>query len=112
MTAAADLIAALPRQVNIGRRLMWWAPWKVTRPWLPRFSWHGSDEFCNDSVSLILPFAGALIVFWRRHLRTMPCGHCWDGMDAEQRAAYCAGGYLEGGRWHLDRFERWLGEAA
>ena len=28
-------------QVNIGRRFMWWPPWALTRPWLPRVSLRG-----------------------------------------------------------------------
>jgi hypothetical protein len=93
-------------QVNIGRRFMWWAPWSVTRPWLPRFSARGGDEFCNDSVTLILPFLGAFIVFWQPGpLRDFPCDECWALLDDEARDDYLPGGYLEGGRVHPDRLE-------
>jgi sterol desaturase/sphingolipid hydroxylase (fatty acid hydroxylase superfamily) len=89
-------------QVNIGRRFMWWAPWGVTRPWLPRV-FRGSNEWCSRSVAVVLPFLGAFIWFWEPELRTMPCGECWDSMCEEQRADYLPGGHLEGGVVHQDR---------
>lgn len=46
-------------------RFMYWAPWTVTRPWLPRVG-RGCDEWHNKSVLLILPFLGAFIFFWER----------------------------------------------
>jgi hypothetical protein len=99
-------------QVNIGR-FMWWPPWGVTRPWLPRVSSRGGDEWCNDSVTLILPFLGAFIFFWRPGpMRTMPCAECWDVMQDHQRNNYLPGGYLEGGRVHQDRADALFTEPA
>lgn len=88
-------------QVIIGR-FMWWAPWGVTRPWLPH-GWIGTDEWCNPAVSVVVPFLGAFHVFWRGVRRTMPCDGCWAEMQGHQRAAYLPGGYLEGGRVHQNR---------
>jgi hypothetical protein len=89
-------------QVIIGR-VMWWPPWRVSRPWWFKL-WRGGDEWCNDSVALAMPLLGALIVFWRPGpKRAMPCGECWGGMSGEERADYLPGGYLEGGVVHQDR---------
>lgn len=48
-------------------RLGWWAPWKLTRPWLPR-AWRGTDEWHNPAVSVVIPPLGAFHVWfdtWR-----------------------------------------------
>lgn len=55
----------------------WWyhPPWGVTRWALPqvRIYWHG-DEFCNDTIWIQLPFAGAVVVRFRPGpLRTEAC---------------------------------------
>lgn len=60
-------------------RMRWWwsPPWKVTRPWLPRvlrFS-HG-DEFCNDTILVVLPLLGDIVVRYRQELRYYPCEEC------------------------------------
>lgn len=89
-------------QVLIGR-FMWWAPWSVTRPWLPR-GWLGTDEWCTRAVSVVVPLLGAFHWFYGER-RTMPCGECWSCMGTEQRADYLPGGYLEGGRVHPERAE-------
>lgn len=86
-------------QVNLGRRFMWWAPWKTTRPWR-LWVWTGANEWCQRSVCLDLPFLGTFIVFWERTLRTMPCDKDWALMDDEQRADYLPGGIYHGGRVH------------
>ena len=51
----------------------WWAPWKVTRPWLPR-AWLGTDEYHNPAVSVVLPLLGAFHV-WFRNWRDDTGGH-------------------------------------
>lgn len=79
-------------------RFMWWYPWTVTRPWLPKI-WRGGDEWCNDSACVKVPFLGAFILFWRPgKLRTMPCPEEWDAMCADQQADYAPCGWLHGGR--------------
>lgn len=83
-------------------RFMWWAPWSLTRPWLPR-AWRGGDEWCNPAVSLVVPPLGAVHWFWRGRTRVMPCAECWHQMGPWQRSSYLPGGYLEGGRVHQDR---------
>ena len=88
-------------QISAGP-FMWWAPWSVTRPWLPH-AWRGADEWCNPAVSIVVPFLGAFHLFWQGQRRLMPCRDCWEQMDAEQQADYLDGGYLEGGRTHPDR---------
>lgn len=88
-------------------RFMWWFPWSVTRPWLPRV-FRGGDEWCNDSLGFVLPPAGALIVFWRPgRLRTMPCPDEWEVMDNEQRADYAPCGYLWAGRIRKHGHQHW-----
>lgn len=44
---------------------MYWTPWSVSRPWLPRAN-SGTDEWHNRSVYVILPFLGGLAFFWER----------------------------------------------
>lgn len=100
----------LPRQVHVGRRLMWWAPWACTR-WWRLWIWTGTDEWCHRSACLDLPLLGTFIVFWEHPLRTMPCGECWALMDHEQRADWLPGGYLEGGVVHQDRADALYGAA-
>jgi hypothetical protein len=79
-------------------RFMWWFPWGVTRPWLPRV-FKGGDEWCNDSVGFVVPPLGALIVFCRPGpLRTMPCSEDWEAMDNWQRADYAPCGVYWDGR--------------
>ena len=41
----------------------WWAPWTLTRPWLPRV-WRGSDQWHNPAVSAVLPLLGAVHVWF------------------------------------------------
>lgn len=45
------------------KRFMYWWPWGVTRPWLPRV-FRGSDEWHNKSVAIVLPLLGCIIFFW------------------------------------------------
>ena len=96
------------RQINIGRRFMYWPPWTVSDPWMPRMK-RGGDEWCNPSVQVILPFAGAFIWFTSTG-RTMPCDEDWAIMPADMRADYLPGGYLEGGRVWQDRFDAKYGD--
>jgi hypothetical protein len=57
-------------------RWQWWAPWDVVHPWLPRL-FTGSDEFCNPSVGVVLPFLGCLVIFYARGpMRTTQCDEC------------------------------------
>lgn len=56
---------------HVGRRFMWWAPWGVTRPWLPRV-FPGGDECGNPSVAVVLPFLGCVTVFYGRRLSALP----------------------------------------
>ena len=80
------------------RRWQWWYPWGVTRPWLPR-AFRGGDEWCNDSVALVLPPLGGICVFWRPGpLRAMPCPAEWESMDDAQQAGYAPCGTYHGGR--------------
>lgn len=66
--------------------LSYWAPWTITRFWLPRWI-RGSDEWHNYSYGLVLPF-GAFIVFRVRYRRTEGAEHLnayhrafgWDGI--------------------------------
>ena len=51
----------------VGYRLMWWAPWGLTSPFMPRV-WRGGDEYDNPSICLTLPCLGAFIFFYSRHL--------------------------------------------
>ena len=79
-------------------RFMWWYPWSVTDWWKPR-AFRGGDEWCNDSIGLIIPPFGAAVLFWRPgKLRAMPCSEEWGAMDGEQRADYAPCGYYHGGR--------------
>jgi hypothetical protein len=63
-----------------GRRLQYHWPQHVTRPWLPCIRWRGmSDEFCNRSVWVTLPFfLGAVVIFYGCRLRTYDDGWCED----------------------------------
>jgi hypothetical protein len=87
----------LPGQVTIGQRIMWWPPWACTH-WWRLWLWRGADEYCNPSLCLDVPLAGCFIVFWRRHLRAMPCEEDRAAMGEEQRADYLPGGYLRRSR--------------
>lgn len=64
-------------------RWQYHAAWTITRPWLPRAG-TGADEFCNDSVYVVLPlFLGMVVVFWRpgklRVEEDGPCTACrWE----------------------------------
>lgn len=95
----------LPRQVNIGRRFMWWFPWATTH-WYRLWIWTGANEWCHRSVCLDVPLAGTFIVFWERRLRTVPCPECWAELPGWARADYLPGGYLEGGVVHPERESR------
>ena len=51
------------RRIKVG----WWAPWNVTRPWLP-YGWLGTDEWHNPAVSINVPLLGAFHIWfgtWR-----------------------------------------------
>lgn len=71
-------------------RLGWWAPWRVTDPWLPRV-WRGSDEYHNPAVSVVVPFLGAFHYWFTRwsdatgghFTRVDGCGFCADIFDDE-----------------------------
>lgn len=47
------------------QRFMYWAPWGVTRPWLPRI-FRGGDEWHNASIAIVLPFLGCFIFFYEK----------------------------------------------
>lgn len=83
------------------RRWQWWYPWGITRWWRPR-CFKGGDEWCNDSAAVIIPALGGLVVFWRRHLRELPCPQCWASMDDALRADYAPCGQLHAGRYRKD----------
>lgn len=63
---------------HYGHRLQYHWPHHISRPWLPAVRWRGmSDEFCNRSIWITLPlFAGALVIFYDRKLRTYDDGLC------------------------------------
>ena len=80
------------------RRLQWWYPWGITEWWRPQI-FKGGDEWCNDSVCVVLPPLGCLVVFWRSgSLRTLPCVKEWEHMTDMQRADYAPCAYLHSGR--------------
>lgn len=56
-------------------RLMYWPPWTVSDPWRPHVELTG-DEHCNPSLLTVVPFAGAVIVFYGRRWRTEADGPC------------------------------------
>lgn len=87
------------------RRVWWWAPWGVTKWWVPKV-WKGGDEWCNVPLCFTVPPFGCLLVFWRR-MRTMPCDECWGVMKGLTKIDYLPGGYLEGGEIHSDRVPAW-----
>lgn len=69
-------LAAVQSMVkNNGRRFMWWNPFSVTLPWLPRIG-RGCDENCNRSVWIIVPFLGQFTYFWERVQRPVGSGEC------------------------------------
>ena len=45
-------------------KLGWWAPWEITRPWMPN-GWLGTDEWHNPAISVVLPFLGAFHIWFR-----------------------------------------------
>jgi hypothetical protein len=47
---------------------MWWSPWTISRPWLPR-GIRGSDEWHNLSWGVNVPPFGMFIVFRMRYAR-------------------------------------------
>ena len=89
------------------RRFFWWYPWGLTRWWLPGIS-RGGDEWCNDSLVVVVPPLGALVLFWRPgKLRTVPCPEEWDALDDEQRADYAPCGHLWNGQIHDGAHIHW-----
>lgn len=58
------------------KRLMYWPPGGVTRPWLPRV-FRGGDEWHNPSIGIVVPFLGALIVFYGRGYTRHGIEHLW-----------------------------------
>ena len=56
------------------KRLFWWFPSHLAEPDRTRV-FTGADEWCNESVVLVVPPLGAFVVFWRRHWRVMPSPH-------------------------------------
>jgi hypothetical protein len=68
---------------------MWWAPWRTTRPWLPRF-FRGTDEWHNRSVAVVVPFLGTFILFvgpfdrsGDEHLNAWSSVGGWEGRNVE-----------------------------
>ncbi len=56
----------------------WWyhAPWNWARPWLPRTA-RGSDEWCNPTVWIVLPFMlGTVVIRYKRTIRGRADGSC------------------------------------
>lgn len=63
-----------------GKRFQWWGPHRVVQPWCPRV-FRGGDEFCNDSIGIVVPFLGCVVIFYNRRLNTDPnikCEQCED----------------------------------
>lgn len=63
------------------RRRWWWSPpWKVTRPWLPRYMVcpKGGDEWCNPTILIVLPLLlGDVVIRYKRGpLRHQACDTC------------------------------------
>lgn len=57
----------------------WWSPpWKVTRPWLPRFArYEHGDEWCNPTALIVLPMLGDVVIRYKDGpLREKPCDAC------------------------------------
>lgn len=80
------------------RRWQLWYPWDITDPWRPRI-FRGADEWCNESIALILPLLGGLCIFWRPgRLRVLPCVEDWARLTDPERADYAPCGRLAGGR--------------
>jgi hypothetical protein len=80
--------------IRLGR-LMYWPPWAVTRPWLPRAELAG-DEHCNPSILAVPPLLGAVIVFYGRRWRTEadgPCNDCIADMARDGLRHDGAGGW-------------------
>jgi hypothetical protein len=105
-----------------GKRIWWWFPWCLTRWWQPGIS-RGADEWCNPSLVIKAPLAGALVIYPHRRRRLMPCPVEWEAMDKQQRADYAPCGWLYGGELrpgkhhHIDTWpcmtaELWLAIAA
>lgn len=89
------------------RRWQYWYPWGVTRPWKPR-AFRGGNEWCDDSLALILPFLGGLCVFWRPGpMRTLPCPEDWAFMSDDDHADYAPCGYYWNGRINEDGHKHW-----
>lgn len=79
------------------KRWQWWMPWSTARWWRPRW-WRGGDEWCNDSIAVVIPPFGCFVIFWRPGtLRTMPCPACWQHLPESTRADYMPCGYLYNG---------------
>jgi hypothetical protein len=88
----------ITRSELITHRFMWWAPWGVTRWWLPRV-FMGGDEWCNVPICVNAPPLGCLIFFRPfGRLRELPCDECWWALDQAEQADYAPCGWLRGGR--------------
>jgi hypothetical protein len=75
------------------RTRWWWSPpWKVTRPWLPRWILYreGGDEWCNPTILIVLPLMGDVVIRYKRGpLRTKPCDACILESDDHRVCRYC-----------------------
>jgi hypothetical protein len=79
-------------------RWQWWFPWSVT-DWPDRRTFPGADEYCNESIGVVLPPFGCLVVFYQPgRLRRVPCEECWEQLQDWQQADYAPCGWLHGGR--------------
>jgi hypothetical protein len=63
----------------------WWAPWTVTRPWLPRWL-RSCDERHNPSFGVVFPMLGAVVVWRMRYRRDddaehLMSWHIWSGWE-------------------------------
>jgi hypothetical protein len=88
-------------------RWQYWAPWGVTRPWLPHV-FRGGDEWCNDSICLVIPLLGCLVIFWRPgKQRTVPCAVEWAEGNITWRADYAPCGRYHGGKISTGKHAHW-----
>lgn len=90
------------------RRFQIHYPWGVSPSHWFRKPERGGDEWCNDSVIIYLGFLGAVVIFWRAKLRTMPCREEWDEIyDDELKADYAPCGYYWNGRLNKGGHQHW-----
>lgn len=96
-------------------RFMWWAPWKVTRPWLPRV-FRGGDEWHNASIAVVIPPLGCFIWFYEPGFSRDGEEHVYalgaDGSEGRivEGCATCSEFVQFVDAWHLDSGE--IGEAS